>query len=165
MNVSHSRSLSSVGFTCRAGDRTNTAVANNDDLVRRLCLCRVGRFKHRESVRGEEQQPKHECYNGWADYFHTVTVLCAGTRLPLRLRRILRCYRRDERASLFWMTPKEQFVLATSARLDRIFDRFQVCRAKSGGFRRGPWPVRLSGIAEFRLPNKLYSTASFERTS
>jgi hypothetical protein len=58
-------------------------------------------------VRGEEQEPKHECYNGWTDYFHTSTVPCAGIRLPLRLRRILRCYRRDECASLFWMTPIE----------------------------------------------------------
>jgi hypothetical protein len=78
VDVSHLRSSSSVWFTCRPGSGTNASVANNDDLIRRLCLCRVRRFKHGESVRGEEQQPKHECYNGWTNYFHTVTVPCAG---------------------------------------------------------------------------------------
>src|SRR4029077_9817405 len=90
------RSSSSVWFTCRAGNGTNVAVANIDDLIRGPCLCRVRRLKHRESVRGEKQEPKHECYNGWTDYLHTTTVPCAGIRLPLRLRRISRCYRRDE---------------------------------------------------------------------
>src|SRR5262245_64029849 len=63
---------------CRAGNGTNAAVANNEDRIRLLCLCRVRGLKHRESVRGKEQQPKHECYNGWTDCFHTVTVPCAG---------------------------------------------------------------------------------------
>jgi len=59
---------------------------------------------HRESVRGDEQQPKDECYNSWARHFHPATLPCAGIRLPLYVRRILGCYRRDECASLFWMT-------------------------------------------------------------
>ena len=78
VDVRHSRSSSSVRFNCRVGNGTTAAVANNEDPIRLLCLCRVRRLKHREGVRDEEQQPKHECYDGWTDYFHTVTVPCAG---------------------------------------------------------------------------------------
>jgi len=67
VDVSHLRSSSSVWVTRHAGNGTNAGVANNDDLIRGLCLFRVRRSKHRESVRGEEQQPKHECYYGWTE--------------------------------------------------------------------------------------------------